>query len=193
MTSVEQAWQWVPDLAIRVPANVFDMPPARHRRGRRPKSEKQFPDGTMMPSRDDLMTYVLSHVLVQWDESFDGPVFCKLIASPHNAKARGDRITQIVLGPPRWSGAWTIAAGKDFAVQAFWVPSIEHWIPRLLFQNGNVYPISNLNGFDRSAVSLRSALIKRRLVTAEEYDRYVHPLGSVRAHAISSAVPALWM
>lgn len=164
------------------------------RRGRPSRKHPRFPDGSAIPSRAQLIDYIVQHVLVQYDSSFDGPLFCLHIRPPVQPGQRGQRLIQLVLGHPAWTGAWLMhAERRAFTIQAVWDATFQHWMPVLQLQPGNLWPIGRLNGLELAPNALRQAILRRHWITADVYDRYVHPDPRIRERAVPWAVPGVWM
>lgn len=169
--------------------SIFSLPPVA-RRGR--KARKFLPNGVQEPSRDELVQYVISHVLYQYEPGFDdGPLFC---CHARPSRQRGEYLVQIVLGPPQFTGAWAIASDpRALRLQALLIPDREAWLPCLQISPGNIDPIDRLNGTDLSPAALRRAILRHRWITEDIYDRFVQSDPARREQAIAFAVPGIWM
>ncbi|PSR25504.1 MAG: hypothetical protein C7B46_20625 [Sulfobacillus benefaciens] len=167
---------------------------ASPRRGRPAQRVSRFPDGSPIPSRSQLLDYIVQHVLVQYDAGFDGPLFCLHMRPPAHPGQRGERLIQLTLGPPAETGAWILQADRRaLAIHPVWSPPLQTWMPVLQLQRGNLWPMGRLNGRELAPKALRQAILRRHWITADVYDRYVHPDPAVRAQAITHAVPGVWL
>ncbi len=169
--------------------SIFSLPPVA-RRGRKPR--KFLPNGVQEPSRSELVDYLITHILYQYEPGFDdGPLFCCHVRPP---RQRGECLVQIVMGPPQFTGAWAIASDpRSLILQVLWNSGQETWVPRLQISPGNIDPIDRLNGTELSPVALRRAILRHRWITEDIYDRFVQPDPAQREQAIAFAVPGIWM
>lgn len=178
--------------AVELQTPIFMLPKAK-RRGRRAISTIYFPNGERIPSRDELIAYIVNHVLYQIDESVDGPIFCKHVIKCNRERNR-DSMYHIVMGAHQWSGVWEVVGNRRmFDVRALYLPGDDAWVPQVVLSPGNYIGVDNFNGFEMSSKDLRREMIQHGFVTAEEYDHFANPRASVRYDAIARATRGIWM
>lgn len=177
---------------IELASPIFERAKPR-RRGRRLRRDCFLPNGQPVPTRDELILYILNHVLYQIDPSLGGPMFCKHVIK-HNHDRNRDSMYHIVLGCHQWSGVWEIIGNRRmFDVRPFYLPSEQDWIPQIVLSPGNYIGVGNLNGIELNPRTLRRELILRGFVSPEEYDRYTDTSLAGRRQAIREAVRGIWM
>jgi len=176
---------------IEMSSPIF-APPRARRRGRRSDSDRYFPNGMMKPTREELLEYILSHVLYQVDATVGGPIFCKHIMKPNRERNR-ESMYHVVLGPHAWTGVWEVVGNRRmFDIRAEFLPRENTWVPQIQLSPGNYIGVDNLNGIELDPVRLRREMIRRGFATPEEYDRFTGGLAN-RYRAISHAVRGIWM
>lgn len=177
---------------VELPSPIFSAPKAR-RRGRRTGKDLYFPNGQRIPTRDELIAFIVGHVLYQIDDTLGGPIFCKHVIK-HNKDRNRDSMFHIVMGAHEWSGVWEVVGNRRmFDVRAVYLPEDQAWVPQVILSPGNYIGVDNLNGIEIGREALRRALIARGFVTAEEYDTYAHPSQPARYEAIARATRGIWM
>ncbi|MCL8209250.1 MAG: hypothetical protein K6V97_14450 [Actinomycetia bacterium] len=180
------------DCAVELPTPIFVASEAR-RRGRRPAHELYFPNGQRRPTREELLRFILTHVLYQIDPATDGPVFCKHIQR-HNPERNKVSLFHIVMGPHEVTGVWEIIGSRRmFDLRAVYLPRQQTWVPQLVLAPGNYVGVGRLNGLELSPRELRSEMIRRGFVTAEELDRFAAATRARRERAIAYAWRGIWM
>ncbi|MCL4495229.1 MAG: hypothetical protein M1294_10510 [Firmicutes bacterium] len=171
---------------------IFQGPKTR-RRGRRREEERHFPNGELIPSREELIQYILSHVLYQIDPVLGEPVFCKHIIKPNRERNR-ESMYHVVLGPPSWTGVWEVIGNRRmFDIHAEYVKEECTWLPQITVSRGNFIGVENLNGIELDSEYLRREIIGRNFVTPDEYDWFASPYVSVRRMAVANAERGIWM
>ncbi len=176
------------------PPQAIFAPVASPGRGRPTRRGRCFPDGSPIPSRAQLLEYLVQHVLVQYDAGFDGPLFGVHIRPPVRPDQRGERLIQLTLGPHTATGAWILRADRRaLTIHPVWSPSLQTWIPVLQLHPGNLWPVGRLNGLELEPRALRQAILRRHWITADVYDRYGHQDPAVRTLAATDAVPGVWL
>lgn len=177
---------------IEMSTPIFGHPKAK-RRGRRSEMERYFPNGMTKPSRDELIQFILSHILYQIDMALGGPIFCKHIVKSNRERNR-DSMYHIVLGPHLWTGVWEVVGNRRmFDIRAEFLPGEGTWVPQIQLSPGNYIGIDNLNGIELEPAKLRRELIRREFVTPDEYDCFASADPVVRLRAISNAVRGIWL
>ena len=167
--------------------------PLTKRRGRRREQDRYFPNGTLIPSREELIQYILNHILYQIDPVLGEPIFCKHIIKPNRERNR-ESMYHIILGPSSWTGVWEVIGNRRmFDIHAEYVVSEQSWLPQITVSRGNFIGVGNLNGIELDPMDLRREVIHRQFVTAEEYDWFANPCASVRGMAIARAQRGIWM
>ena len=96
--------------AVEMSAPIFSHP-RNKRRGRRSESDRYFPNGMIKPTRDELLQFILTHVLYQVDATVGGPIFCKHIMKPNRERNR-ESMYHVVLGPYTWTGVWEVIGNR---------------------------------------------------------------------------------
>lgn len=171
---------------------IFQGPKTR-RRGRRREQDRYFPSGELIPTREELIQYILNHVLYQIDPVLGEPIFCKHIIKPNRERNR-ESMYHVVLGPPSWTGVWEVIGNRRmFDIHAEYVPEERTWLPQITVSPGNFIGVDNLNGIELDPVCLRREIIRRKFVTADEYDWFASPYASIRRMAIAKAQRGIWM
>ncbi|MCL4522185.1 MAG: hypothetical protein M1415_11540 [Firmicutes bacterium] len=177
---------------VELATPIFVVPQSK-RRGRRPGSDSYFPNGERIPSRAELIAYIMTHVLYQIDDTLEGPIFCKHVIKCNQERNR-DSMYHIVMGAHQWSGVWEVVGNRRmFDVRALYLPSDDVWVPQVVLSPGNYIGVDNCNGFELGSKELRREMIQRGLVTPEEYDQFANPSAVVRHRAISRATRGIWM
>lgn len=176
---------------VEMPAPIFSLPALR-KRGRKSVAERYFPDGTPRPSRQELLNYVLHHILYQIDPD-TGPVFCRHVMKPNRERNR-ESMYHVVLGPHEWCGVWEIIGNRRMLdLRAVYLERSGGWLPQLVLSPGNYIGVGNLNGVEMDHRALRQALIARGFVDAETFDRFAAPSLADRYFAVRYAKPGIWM
>jgi hypothetical protein len=177
---------------VELSTPIFMLPKSR-RRGRRPGSEGYFPNEQKIPSREDLISFIVTHVLYQIDETLEGPIFCKHVIKCNRERNR-DSMYHIVLGAHQWCGVWEVIGNRRmFDVRALYLAEEDVWVPQVVLSPGNYIGVDNFNGFELGSQELRREMIQRGFVTAEEYDQFASPSAAVRYRAIPFATRGIWM
>lgn len=180
------------DCVVELPTPIFVAGEAR-RRGRRPAREMYFPNGQRRPNREELLRFILTHVLYQIDPATDGPVFCKHIQR-HNPERNKQSLFHIVMGPHEVTGVWEIIGSRRmFDLRAVYLPRQQTWVPQLVLGPGNYVGVGRLNGLEMSPRELRSEMVRRGFVTPEELDRFCAVTRARREQAIAHASRGIWM
>lgn len=177
--------------SLEVSSSIFRSPQPK-RRGRRSEMDRYFPNGLLKPTREELIAYILAHVLYQIDHTVGGPIFCKHVVKP-NLERNRDSMYHVVLGPHLWTGVWEVVGNRRmFDIRPIYFPEKGSWVPQIQVSPGNYIGVDNLNGIELEPKTLRRQIIERGFVTVEEYDRYAGgPLKN--SQAIRTAVPGIWM
>lgn len=179
-------------LAVEMATPIFS-PPRPRRRGRKNERERFFPNGMPVPTRDQLIQYILEHVLYQIDLTVGGPVFCKHIIKQNQDRNR-ESMYHIVFGPPPWTGVWEVIGNRRmFDVRTVYLEQEETWLPQIVLSPGNYIGVDNLNGIELPFHELRAEMIRRGFTTAEEFDRFSDTTAEGRRRAMRSAVRGIWM
>ncbi len=178
--------------AVELPTPIFMRPKAK-RRGRRAGSDAYFPNGDRVPSRDEIIRFIVNHVLYQIDDTLEGPIFCKHVIKCNRERNR-DSMYHIVMGAHQWSGVWEVVGNRRmFDVRALYLPTDNVWVPQVVLSPGNYIGVDNFNGFEMGPQQLRREMIQRGFVTADEYDHFANPSAVVRHQAITRATRGIWM
>lgn len=178
--------------AVEMSTPIFGHPKSK-RRGRRSDSDRYFPNGLQKPSREELIHYILSHVLYQVDATIGGPIFCKHIVKPNRERNR-ESMYHVVLGPHPWTGVWEVIGNRRmFDIRAEFLLSEDGWVPQIQLSPGNYIGVDNLNGIELDPTRLRREMIRRGFVMAEEFDRYTGSAPEERYRAIPYATKGIWM
>ncbi len=178
--------------AVPMTTPIFQSPRSRPR-GRRRDSDRYFPSGEMIPSREELIQYILNHVLYQVDPVLGGPVFCKHIIKPNRERNR-ESMYHVVLGPAPWTGVWEVIGNRRmFDIHAEYVPDDGAWLPQITVSPGNFIGVGKLNGIEMDPARLRREIIRRGFATPEEYEWFASPYLAMRRLAIARAQRGIWM
>ena len=178
--------------SVELPTPIFMMPKSR-RRGRRPGSDVYFPNGERIPSREELIAFIVQNVLYQIDDTLEGPIFCKHVIKCNRERNR-DSMYHIVMGAHQWSGVWEVVGNRRmFDVRALYLPADDAWVPQVVLSPGNYIGVDNLNGFELGPKELRREMIRRGFVSPDAYDRFANPSSVVRHQAIAMATRGIWM
>ena len=189
---VSKSLAFFEDCAVELPSPIF-VGPRAGRRGRKPERDLYFPNGERRPTREDLIQYILQHVLYQIDPGWDGPIFCKHVEKL-NRERNKQSMLHVVMGPPRVSGVWEIVGNRRmFDVRAVYVPNQSIWIPQIILSPGNYVGVGNLNGIELSPLVLQAEMVRRGYVTEEEIHLFCQPSRVQREHAVMYARPGIWM
>ena len=177
---------------VPVTTPIFQGPKAR-RRGRRREVDRYFPNGELIPGREELIHFILTHILYQIDPVLGEPVFCKHLIKPNRERNR-DSMYHVVLGPASWTGVWEVIGNRRmFDIHAEYVNEEATWLPQITVSPGNFIGVENLNGIELPSEYLRNEIIERNFVTADEYDWFASPHASVRRLAMAQAERGIWM
>lgn len=180
------------DCAVELPGPIF-MGPRTGRRGRKPERELYFPNGDRRPDREDLINFILQHVLYQIDPGTDGPIFCKHIEKL-NRERNKQSMYHVVMGPHHVSGVWEIVGNRRmFDLRPVYLPSERTWIPQVILSPGNYVGVNNLNGVELSPLELKREMMRRGFATPEEIDRFYSPLRAKREQMVKFARRGIWM
>lgn len=177
--------------AVEMSSPIFTRPRSK-RRGRRSESDRYFPNGMMKPTRDELLQFILSHVLYQVDATVGGPIFCKHIMKPNRERNR-ESMYHVVLGPHTWTGVWEVVGNRRmFDIRAEYLANESTWVPQIQLSPGNYIGVDNLNGIELDPIRLRREMIRRGFASPEEFDRFSGGLTN-RYRAIPFAERGIWM
>jgi hypothetical protein len=181
------------DCTVELPSPIF-VGPKVGRRGRRPERDLFFPNGERRPGRDELIQFIVDHVLYQIDPGSDGPIFCKHVIERAHRERNKQSMYHVVLGPPALSGVWEIVGNRRmFDVRAVYLPQEATWIPQIVLSPGNYIGVANLNGVELSPSALASEMLRRGFATPEDLDRYYGGGRQQRERAIRYAYRGIWM
>lgn len=180
------------DCTVELPTPIF-VGAHTGRRGRKPERDMYFPNGERRPSRDDLIRYILQHVLYQVDPGSDGPIFCKHIEKL-NRERNKQSMYHVVMGPHHVTGVWEIIGNRRmFDIRPVFLSAEGAWVPQIVLSPGNYVGVGNLNGVELGAAELRREIVRRGFVTLDELDRYCCPLRIKREQAVPYARRGIWM
>jgi hypothetical protein len=189
---VSKSLAFFTDCAVELPTPIFGGPRAG-RRGRKPERDLYFPNGERRPSREDLIQYILHHVLYQIDPGSDGPIFCKHVEKL-NRERNKQSMLHVVMGPHHVTGVWEIVGNRRmFDVRAVYVESQGTWIPQIILSPGNYVGVGNLNGIELPPRQLHAEMVRRGYVTEEEVELFCAPSRSQREKACAYARRGIWM
>lgn len=181
------------DCTVELPNPIF-VGPKVGRRGRRPDRELYFPNGVRRPGRDELIQFIVDHVLYQIDPGSDGPLFCKHVIEHGNRERNKQSMYHVVLGPPALSGVWEIVGNRRmFDVRAVFLPRESTWIPQIVLSPGNYIGVGNLNGVELSPTALAREMLRRHFVSPEEMDQFYGAPRAKREGSIRFASRGIWM
>ncbi len=189
---VSKSLAFFEDCTVELPSPIF-VGPRAGRRGRKPERDLYFPNGERRPTREDLIQYILQHVLYQIDPCWDGPIFCKHVEKL-NRERNKQSMLHVVLGPHPVSGVWEIVGNRRmFDVRAVYVPRQRTWIPQIILSPGNYVGVGNLNGVELSSAALHGEMLRRGYVTEDEIRIFGQAARGKRERAVAYARPGIWM
>ncbi|MDA8194436.1 MAG: hypothetical protein M0Z53_10620 [Thermaerobacter sp.] len=176
------------DQVLELSTPIFSRPKPKSR-GRRNNTERHFPNGVLKPTREELLRFILSHVLYQIDTTIGGPIFCKYIMTPQRST-----LYHVVFGPHPWTGVWEVVGNRRmFDIRAEFLTAENTWVPQIQVSPGNYIGVDNLNGIELEPVRLRNEIIRRGFALAEEYDHYAGSSPAARYRAMTTASRGIWM